>query len=203
MSEEEYTLLEAEADFFQLPALMSEIQMHRNDIPTVLRLRIGEVLFTVSRDVITREVPMLVYEELERERAGVSAVYNKRMQVSLFRDMFVLGKIPVSRDKDGAYIIDGNSDLFPAVLTYIRTGTFGGDLTLPDGKDFKDYVSLRAEALYYGLPGLVNIAEFFIWREKRYPKDLVRLGTLVADFVYKRRCHGYDNIKMDTLPKYS
>ena len=76
------------------------------------------------------------------------------------------GKLPVYKDKDGRYFLDGDGKLFQYILDYLRTGTFpyevipntggfgfGGHSNFPHGID-KISIALYKEAVLFGLKAL-------------------------------------------------
>eukprot|EP00927_Polykrikos_kofoidii_P004757 TRINITY_DN11879_c0_g1_i1.p1 TRINITY_DN11879_c0_g1~~TRINITY_DN11879_c0_g1_i1.p1 ORF type:complete len:418 (-),score=50.95 TRINITY_DN11879_c0_g1_i1:38-1249(-) len=68
-----------------------------------------------------------------------------------FFGLMVSGRVPQKREKDGSIFIDRNPKHFSFVLDYLRSG--GEGFTPPTSSSAQD--ELRAEADFYGLPGLV------------------------------------------------
>merc|ERR1712212_1432050 len=60
------------------------------------------------------------------------------------------GDLPTAKDKEGAYFIEGNGQLFRFVLDFLRRN----ELCLPE--DFKEHKLLRLEADFYQIRPLID-----------------------------------------------
>ncbi|KAK9843859.1 hypothetical protein WJX84_002268 [Apatococcus fuscideae] len=89
---------------------------------------------------------------------------------SLFAAMFS-GRHALSFQKDGTLFIDRDGRHFHDILNFLRDGSFNFPT---DSTDLKGLLELRAEADFYGLPGLLEHID-------RYPYSLThvrRAGTM-------------------------
>ncbi|KAK9818238.1 hypothetical protein WJX72_009240 [[Myrmecia] bisecta] len=83
---------------------------------------------------------------------------------SLFSAMFS-GRHELRPDESGCYFFDRDGRHFHDILNYLRDGTF---CYPSDGADYKYLLELRAEAEFYGLPGLAEAID-------RYPYSLTKV----------------------------
>ncbi|XP_071477242.1 BTB/POZ domain-containing protein KCTD8-like [Diadema antillarum] len=92
----ELTLLEREADFYQLESLKADIQALRVAMPgETISLNVGGTNYTTTREVLSQE-PDSVFQQILKDQA--------------------------TPDSNGRYFIPGDGELFRYILKYLRFG---------------------------------------------------------------------------------